>query len=101
LSACGRKQAAELLFDLVYYNGLVLTPETAKAVVRAWCMPDYPEWTLGARVWVEFFTAVGYTHDGHAADRPGAAVQLYRGCVPALIENEADGVVVDTRFRMA
>lgn len=84
LGRIGRNDGPALLFDLYLSRTLDLSrPDMAGVVADIWSSAEYPLRALSAADWVYFFQRNGYSHDGHAADRPAKPVVLYRGCARA------------------
>jgi len=82
LGRVGRNLGPALLTELCD-DGL-LTRESAIAHVgNVWSMAEFPDAYLDHEIWRELFQFVGFTRNGHQAQRPSAHLTLYRGAIPA------------------
>ncbi|MFF8505858.1 hypothetical protein ACF07L_35170 [Streptomyces anulatus] len=78
----GRLARPDLLWNA--WAGRLLDDDAVAAHVgHTWSLAEYPDAALGHDRWRVLFAAAGYTVDGGAAERPAAAVELWRGSVPA------------------
>ncbi len=81
-SILGRKYYPALLFHL-WGEGLLVEPAVAAVVVpSAWSAVEFPNRALDDDAWSLLFALAGYTVDGVPAERPEAAMRLWRGALP-------------------
>jgi hypothetical protein len=77
---CGRIAAPYLLMD-AWESGVLADADLAAHIGQAWSMAEFPD-RYGHDRWRELFHEAGFTLDGRPAQRPAAALELWRGSVP-------------------
>ena len=89
------------LLTLGFDEGVVSLEALRAHLAGVWNGAEYPERTLGGMQWRGYFSLIGFTVDGQAAERPLGPVTLYRGAPEEYCEGMSWTSSLDVARRFA
>lgn len=78
LAIAGRNAGPEMLWSW-WGAGMLGSTELNALIALVWSLAEFPEESIGRRAWLPMFRKAGFVTDVGGVERPGSALQVFRG----------------------